>query len=119
MNIPGLTVAKTAESEVKPRVLVCNGDADGLAKQAVDGSVLLIGVSTIVGGNVGEVFDVIRGGLAPIFYSETIAIGDAITAAADGRAKKASSGDFILGYAEIAGDADELGSIWIAPGKQA
>lgn len=119
MNIPGLTVAKTAEGEVKPRVLVCHGTTDGLAKQAVDGTALLIGASTIVGGGDGEVFDVIRSGLAPIFYSETIAVGDAITANTDGRAKKAASGDFILGYAEVAGLEDELGSVWIAPGKQA
>ena len=119
MNIPGLTVAKTAEGEVKPRVIVCHGGEDGLAKQAIDGSALLIGVSTIVGGGDGEVFDVIRSGLAPVFYSETIAIGDPITANADGRAKKAMSGDFIIGYAEVAGDADELGTIWIAPSKQA
>lgn len=119
MNIPGLTVAKTAEGEVKPRVLVCHGSKDGLAKQAIDGSALLIGVSTIVGGADGEVIDVIRSGLAPIFYSEAIVIGDPITANTDGRAKKAASGDFIIGYAEVAGDADELGSIWIAQSKHA
>jgi len=119
MNIPGLTVAKTAEGEVKPRVIVCHGSEDGNAKQAIDGAVLLIGLSTIVGGEDGEVFDVIRSGLAPVFYSEQIAIGDPITANSDGRAKKANSGDFIIGYAEVAGDTDELGSVWIAPGKQA
>lgn len=119
MNIPGLTVAKTAEGEVKPRVLVCHGSKDGLAKQAIDSSALLIGVSTIVGGADGEVIDVIRSGLAPVFYSEAIVIGDPITANTDGRAKKAASGDFIIGYAEVAGDADELGSIWIAQSKHA
>lgn len=119
MNIPGLTVAKTAEGEVKPRLIVCHGSEDGLAKQATDGTALLIGVSTIVGGGDSEVFDVIRSGLAPVFYSEQIAIGDPITANSDGRAKKANSGDFIIGYAEVAGDTDELGSVWIAPGKQA
>lgn len=119
MNIPGLIVAKTAEGEVKPRVIVCHGSEDGLAKQAIDGTVLLIGVSTIVGGGDGEVFDVIRSGLAPVFYSEAIAIGDPITANTDGRAKKANSGDFIIGFAEENGNEGELGSIWIAPSKQA
>lgn len=119
MNIPGLTVAKTAEGEVKPCVIVCHGSEDGLAKTAIDGNALLIGVSTIVGGGDGEVFDVIRSGVAPVFFSEAITIGDPITANADGRAKKANSGDFIIGYAEVAGDIDELGSIWIAPSKHA
>ncbi|OTQ49341.1 DUF2190 family protein [Gilliamella apis] len=119
MNIPGLTVAKTAEGEVKPRVIVCHGSEDGLAKTAIDGNALLIGVSTIVGGGDGEVFDVVRSGLAQVFYSEAIAIGDPITAAADGRAKKAASGDFIIGYAEEVGDTDELGSIWVCPSKLA
>lgn len=119
MNIPGLIVAKTAEGEVKPRLIVCHGSEDGLAKTAIDGSALLIGVSTIVGGANGEVFDVVRSGLAQVFYSEAIALGDPITAAADGRAKKAAAGDFIIGYAEEVGDTDELGSIWIAPSKQA
>ena len=119
MNIPGLIVAKTAEGEVKPRVIVCHGSEDGLAKTAIDGSALLIGVSTIVGGANGDVFDVVRSGLAQVFYSEQIAIGDPITANSDGRAKKAVSGDFIIGYAEVAGGIDELGSVWIAPIKLA
>ncbi|MDF7669880.1 hypothetical protein PT276_01450 [Orbaceae bacterium ESL0721] len=117
MNFRGLTVAKIAEGEVKPRVIVCHGSNEGTAKQAIDGVELLIGVSTIVGGGDGEVFDVIRSGLASIFYSETLAIGDPITADANGRAKKATTGDFIIGYAEEEGDTDELGSIWIVPGK--
>ncbi|MDF7667923.1 hypothetical protein PT273_08950 [Orbaceae bacterium ESL0727] len=117
MNIPGLVVAKTAEGEVKPRVIVCHGSNDGSAKQATDGAALLIGVSTIVGGGDGEVFDVIRSGLAHVFYGGPIAIGDPITAAVDGRAEKAGIGDFIIGYAEEKGNVDELGSIWIAPGK--
>ena len=119
MNIPGLTVAKTAEGEVKPRVLVCHGTTDGLAKQAVDGTAVLIGASTIVGGADGEVFDVIRSGLALVTYGGTVALGAALTADSAGRAVTAAAGDFIIGYAEEAGDADEIGSVWIAPAKQA
>lgn len=119
MNIPGLTVAKTADGEVKPRVIVCHGSNDGQAKQAIDGSMVLIGVSTIVGGADGEIFDVVRGGLASVTYGGTVALGAPITADSTGRAVTAATGDFIIGYAEVAGDIDEIGSVWIAPAKQA
>lgn len=119
MNIPGLTVAKMAEGEVKPRAIVCYGSNDGQAKQAIDGSIVLIGVSTIVGGADGEIFDIVRSGIAPVTYGGTVALGAPITADSTGRAITASEGDFIIGYAEVAGDIDEIGSVWIAPTKQA
>ncbi|MEC5319032.1 capsid cement protein [Brenneria populi subsp. brevivirga] len=117
MNIPGLITARQASTAVTARRLIINGASDGLAGQAVDGSALIIGVSTDVGAAAGDTFDVIRSGLAPVTYGGDVALGDRLTADANGRAVTAATGDYFIGYAEEAGAADEIGSAWIAPGQ--
>lgn len=46
-----------------------------------------------------------------------LSCGDPLTADADGRAIPATAGQFYLGFAEYDGAEDDLGSVWIAPGK--
>lgn len=117
MNIPGLITARQASAAIAARRLIINGAGDGLAEQAVDGSALIIGVSTDVGAAAGDTFDVIRSGLVPVTYGGDVALGDRLTADANGRAVTAAAGDYFIGYAEEAGAEDEIGSAWIAPGQ--
>ncbi|RLM23658.1 DUF2190 domain-containing protein [Brenneria alni] len=117
MNIPGLITARQSSTTVIARRLIINGASDGLAGQATDGSALIIGVSTDVDAAPGDTFDVIRSGLAPVTYGGDVALGDRLTADADGKAVTAAAGDYFIGYAEVTGAADEIGSVWIAPGQ--
>lgn len=120
MNIPGLTVAKTAVGAVTERSLVVYGANDGEVAIATDGAALIIGVSTDVPAIDAGRCDVIRSGLAPVYYGETIAVGDPLTADATGRAIKATTtGSYIIGYAETSGDENDLGSVWIVPAVKA
>lgn len=117
MNIPGLITAFRASGAFVKRRLVVHGASDGLAAQAVGGSALLIGVTTDVGASEGDHVDVIRSGLAPVVYGGAVAAGDPLTSDATGAAVPAEAGDFFIGYAEVAGSAEEIGSVWIAPGQ--
>lgn len=119
MNIPALITAHKVEAATLPYQLVIHGTVDDEIMPAADGSKLIIGVTTIVGGAIGEATDVIRSGLAPVKYGADITVGQPLTADAEGRAIPAAAGNFYIGFAEYAGAEDDRGSVWIAPGQLA
>lgn len=119
MNIPGLTTGSRAEGAIAARSLVNHGTEEGFSAQAIDGTKVLTGVTTIVPADDGEVFDIIRSGLALVGYGADIALGDPLTANADGLAVPAAAGDWFIGYAEVPGAEGDIGSVWINPGKLA
>lgn len=119
MNIPGLITCHKAEVALASRRMVTHGSVPGEITLAVNGSKLIIGVTTIVAASVGEPADVVRSQLTPVIYGDDIVAGDPLTADAEGRAVKATAGQFYLGFAEYDGAEDDLGSVWIAPGQLA
>lgn len=104
---------------IAARRLLINGASNGLAAQAAGATALLIGVSTDIPTDDGKPVDVIRGGLAPVEYGGTVALGAALTADAQGRAVAVAvppaANSYIIGYAEVAGAAGDIGSVNIAP----
>ncbi|EPK4543384.1 hypothetical protein [Serratia marcescens] len=116
MNIPGLITCHKTEVALAARRLVTHGSVPDEITLAVDSSKLIIGVTTIVTSDVGEPTDVVRSQLTPVVYGADIVAGDPLTADAEGRAVKATSG-FYLGFAEYDGAEGDIGSVWIAPGQ--
>ncbi|MDF2247694.1 hypothetical protein [Klebsiella pneumoniae] len=117
MNIPGLITCHKAEVALAARRMVTHGTVPDEITLAVDGSKLIIGVTTLVAASVGEPADVVRSQLTPVIYGGDVVAGDPLTADADGRAIPATAGQFYLGFAEYDGAEGDLGSVWIAPGK--
>lgn len=119
MNIPGLITCHKAEVALAARRMVTHGTVQDEITLAVDGSKLIIGVTTLVAASVGEPADVVRSQLTPVIYGGDVIAGDPLTADADGRAIPAAAGQFYLGFAEYDGAEDDIGSVWIAPGQLA
>lgn len=117
MNIPGLITCHKAEVALASRRMVTHGTVSGEITLAVAGSKLIIGVTTLVTSGIGEPADVVRSQLTPVIYGDDIIAGDPLTADAEGRAVPATAGEFYLGFAEYDGAEDDVGSVWIAPGK--
>ncbi|EIJ8629752.1 hypothetical protein ABRC46_001984 [Salmonella enterica] len=97
--------------------MVTHGSVPDEITLAVDGSKLIIGVTTLVAASVGEPADVVRSQLTPVIYGGDVAAGDPLTADTEGRAIPATAGQFCLGFAEYDGAEGDIGSVWIAPGR--
>ena len=120
MNIPGLTIARRAEGAIASYSIVTRSATDDdLIAQAIDGSKLLLGVTTIIDSDDSRPTDHIKSGLADVRYGGVVTVDAPLTADPDGNAIVASSGDYIIGYAEVPGDEGEIGSVWIVPGVMA
>ncbi|HED9670920.1 TPA: DUF2190 family protein [Klebsiella pneumoniae] len=119
MNIPGLITCHKTEVALAARRLVTHGTVPDEITLAVDGSKLIIGVTTLVAASVGEPTDVVRSQLTPVVYGDDVAAGDPLTADDEGRAVPATAGQFYVGFAEYDGAEDDIGSVWIAPGQLA
>ncbi|EPQ1163928.1 DUF2190 family protein [Klebsiella pneumoniae] len=119
MNIPGLITCHKAEVALAARRMVTHGSVPDEITLAVDGSKLIIGVTTLVAASIGEPADVVRSQLTPVVYGDDVVAGDPLTADAEGRAVPATPGQFYLGFAEYDGAEDDIGSVWIAPGQLA
>lgn len=99
--------------------LVAAGATDRVAVLATSPtSSLPLGVTTDVDTDyaAGENrVDVVRGGVAPVTYGATIAFGQAVTTNSEGKAVPAAQGQQIYGFAEEAGGAGDIGSIFVQP----
>lgn len=116
MQIQGLTVAYLAEGEIKGNHIVCWGEAEGVKQATADPTDKLVGISSRVPKTPGEHADVIRSGLYPVVYGESVKRGDYLTADSQGRAVKATDKQAYIGIAEEDGDEDDLGSLFVVPG---
>ena len=74
-QIQGLIVGYSTEGEVKGCHVVCHGEAVGSVKQATAATDKLLGVSTRVTTHATEHTDVVRSGLAPVTYGDTVKRG--------------------------------------------
>lgn len=62
----------------------------------------------------GEPCALTVGGVSQVYYGGTVAVGDALSAGADGLAVKAASGAQIIGYALEAGTSGVLGTMLVS-----
>jgi hypothetical protein len=114
---PGLIKNYKASGTIGKYLIVKPGASTGLVAVASAATDKIIGVLSEVDAADGERADVIRSGIAPVIYGETIAAGDLLTSDANGKAVTTSTGNTrILGIAEVAGVADDIGSVMICPG---
>lgn len=120
MNIPGLTTAFRAGGAIAKRRILAHGSADGVAIQAVDAAAPLLGISTDIPTDSGDIVDAIRNQLAPVEYGGTVTRGAPLTADSSGRAIAApiasATVTYIIGYAEVEGVEGDIGSVHVVPG---
>lgn len=119
-NNPGLTTSRIAGGAIVKRRIVKQGATDNAALQAAATADALMGVSTDIDTASGKVVDIIRIGVAPVEYGGTIARGAPVTTDANGRAitaaPAAGANVRIIGFAEVSGVLNDIGSVFIAPG---
>lgn len=92
------------------------------ALQAAAATDKLVGVADSLGADtIGDTFDVILDGVATVELGGNVAVGDLLTADADGKAvvaaPAAGANARIIGYALVAGVSGDLGSVAIHPGS--
>lgn len=117
MRNEGLSKTLIAGAAVAARRIVKPGASDTQAVQAAAATDKIIGVSDL-GGASGEPFDVIVDGIAFVEYGGAVAMGDLLTADANGRAIATTiASNRIVGVAMLSGVSGDIGSVRIAPGS--
>lgn len=109
----------TAGAIVAYRIVSFDASGDGIVAQA-DGTKPAIGVNERLAADAaGERIDVVRCGIAEVEYGDTVTAGQALAADAQGRAipaaPAAGATAYVIGIAEVAGVAGDIGSLLIAP----
>ena len=108
-----------AETAVGAFLIVAHGAADGAVKLATAPTDLIVGVSEDIPHSIGERIDVNRSGPERVRYGGVVTRGAPLTADAQGRAvvanPAAGANVRIIGFAEVAGVADDIVEIFIAP----
>jgi hypothetical protein len=119
MHDPMKTKTFTAEGAITARRIVKVGAADGGALQAAGSTIPFLGVADSLGAASGARCDVHTHGYADVVYGGVVAYGDPLTSDANGKAVKAefAAGQVvhIIGFAMVAGVADDIGSMRIQP----
>lgn len=121
MNNALLTKNYTAEAAIAAYRIVKFGATDASVLQATGVNDKGIGVQNEVAPALGERADVIRSGLAEVQYGGNVTRGDPLTSDANGKAVAAAPAagvnNYIIGFAEVSGIADDIGQVLIAPGR--
>lgn len=117
-KIEGLITNHSAEGPIAPYRLVKVGSNNRAVAQAATVSDLIVGVSDSIGANAaGDPIDVLRSGIAEIEFGGPVTRGQPLTTDADGKAVVASpaagANAEIIGWAEVAGVAGDIGSVFI------
>ena len=125
-NNPTLTKTYVPETDIYRYRLVKWGTNDGEVAQASAATDALIGVTGIgdsadpsILADVSEgdrLIDVHREGIVFVKYGGNVSQDDLLTSDADGLAVTASSGNRVIGRAQIDGVAGDIGSVRIEPG---
>lgn len=106
-----------ASAAIPAFTLVKHGTADGIAAPATAGADAVFGVADSMGAAAAnDPVDIVRGGIAEVIYGGTVTRGDPLAAGTGGKAVKATTGQRIIGFAEVSGVANDRGSVFIAPG---
>ena len=113
---PILTKNYTATVAIGANLIVKFGATDGAVIPAAAATDASIGVTTSLPAAAGERCDVIRSGIAEVIYGGNVTRGDALTSDANGKAIKVTAvAQRIIGFAEVSGVANDVGSLRIAP----
>ncbi len=114
----GLIKNYDAESVIGKYRICKFGAADygvALATAATD---LVMGVSNILGADaIGQRVDVVRSGIAKVYYGGTVTRGQKLTTDANGAAVTAATTNNVIGVAEISGVAGDIGAVSIELSK--
>lgn len=120
MANPGLIKAYIAAAVIAPfRICKPSGTGNEVV-QAAAATDLSIGVTGEVGAAaIGDTVDLVRTGLADVEYGGNVTRGQELTSDADGKAIAAAPGagvnHRVIGIAEVAGAAGDIGKFLIAP----
>ncbi|MDO5704043.1 MAG: DUF2190 family protein [Paracoccus sp. (in: a-proteobacteria)] len=112
--IPIFIRAYHAPGEIRSNRIVAFSDAangNDIA-EATGASDVLIGVSDRMGAAAGGMCDVHRLGLAATLLGGAVSAGDPVSADAEGRAVKATTGR-IIGYADEPGAEGDIIDVWL------
>lgn len=109
----------TSEGQISPFRICRYGASEGRAVQASSATDRLLGIANSLGaGAAGERTDIIRVGLVEVEYGGTVAVGDLLTADANGRAiATTTAGNRIIGIADAPGVAGDIGWCFIQLGR--
>lgn len=112
----------TATAAISARRIVKFGAADGTVVTATDGSAPLIGVQSELDCDSGDRASVAMvGNIEDVVFGGNVTRGDPLTADATGRAvvaaPAAGANAYIIGFAEVSGVANDIGTVIINPGR--
>lgn len=109
-----------ATAAIGAYLIVKHSATDGEVTQASAATDALLGVTEGIAPAIGERVDIVKSGLADVTYGGTVAKGDPLTTDAAGKAIKATvAGSRLIGFAEIAGVAGDVGLVHISLGTLA
>lgn len=110
----------TATAIIGAYLIVKHSATDGEVTQASAATDTLLGVTEGISPAAGERVDIVKSGLADVTYGGNVAKGDPLTADAAGKAIKATvAGSRLIGFAEVAGVAGDIGLVHISLGTLA
>lgn len=117
-KIEGLITNHSAEGAVAPYRIVRVGSNNRAVVQAAADDEPLVGVADSIGADAtGDPIDVLRSGIAQVEYGGDVTRGAPLTTDADGRgviaAPATGASAEIIGWAEIAGVAGDIGSVFV------
>lgn len=109
-----------ATAAIGAYLIVKHSANDGEVTQASAATDTLLGVTEGIAPAAGERVDIVLSGLADVTYGGNVAKGDPLTSDANGKAIKATvAGSRIIGFAEVAGVANDIGLVHISLGTLA
>lgn len=108
----------TATTAIPAFTIMKFGAADGTVVPATGATAYLVGVQAQLDCAVGDrASATMNSNIEDVLYGGNVTRGDPLTSDGQGRAIKATTtGQFIVGYAEVSGVAGDIGSAIIAPG---
>jgi len=117
MGFNSISRARVAEAVVEKFRIVKTGVAVGTCIKAAAANDKLLGTSDELDHNAGEVVDVSMGTVPKVKLGGAVAVGDALTSDANGKAIATTTiGHRIIGFAEVAGVLDDVITYIRAPG---
>jgi len=117
MGINNLFRARVAEAAIAEFLIIKAGTAAGSCVVAAAATDKLLGTSDELPHVTGEVVDMAVGPVPFVRLGGTVAAGDALTSDANGKAiATTTTGNRIIGFAEVAGVANDVITYLRAPG---
>lgn len=100
---------RVAEATVEAYRIVKTGTAVGSCIKAAAATDKILGTSDELGHVTGEIVDIAVGPVPKVTLGGTVAVGDALTSDANGKAIVTTTiGNRIIGFAEVAGVVDDV-----------